>query len=102
MKVWVSTQYIENYGDAEKPYWKPKGGCWYEINFPFQVRKWDGLAYVQSILQSMYSPVSAMEYVTSAQLEKPELEEWDEVIEVDSQESHYDVEISEKDATPPF
>ena len=24
--VHVTTQYLENYGDAHKPYWKPKGG----------------------------------------------------------------------------
>ena len=27
----VETQYLENYGSAEAPYWKPKGGSSYKI-----------------------------------------------------------------------
>ena len=30
-KLLITTQVYENYGDAEKPYWKPKGGGDYVI-----------------------------------------------------------------------
>lgn len=32
MKVAIYTQYMENYGSAEKPYWKMKGGSIYVID----------------------------------------------------------------------
>lgn len=32
MPKWiVGTQYMENYGDSEKPYWKAKGGSDYAV-----------------------------------------------------------------------
>ncbi len=30
-KLFITTQTVENYGDAENPYWKPKGGCDYFV-----------------------------------------------------------------------
>jgi hypothetical protein len=30
-KLLITTQVYENYGDADKPYWKAKGGCDYVI-----------------------------------------------------------------------
>lgn len=30
-KLLISTQVRENYGDADKPYWKSKGGCDYVV-----------------------------------------------------------------------
>lgn len=34
MKFHIYTQYLENYGDAKKPYWKNKGGEDYIIDVP--------------------------------------------------------------------
>lgn len=34
MKFHIYTQYLENYGDADKPYWKNKGGEEYIIDVP--------------------------------------------------------------------
>jgi hypothetical protein len=34
MKFHIYTQYLENYGDADKPYWKNKGGEDYIIEVP--------------------------------------------------------------------
>lgn len=31
MMIVVETQYLENYGSADKPYWKAKGGNCYKI-----------------------------------------------------------------------
>jgi len=31
MKLLITTQVYENYGDADRPYWKPKGGCDYVV-----------------------------------------------------------------------
>ncbi len=31
MKLLITTQVYENYGDADKPYWKAKGGCDYVV-----------------------------------------------------------------------
>jgi len=41
MKLVIFTQIYENYGDAVRPYWKPKGGFTYEARnlTPVQVRK---------------------------------------------------------------
>lgn len=30
-KLLITTQVYENYGDADKPYWKAKGGCDYVV-----------------------------------------------------------------------
>lgn len=34
MRFHIYTQYLENYGDADKPYWKNKGGEDYIIDVP--------------------------------------------------------------------
>lgn len=30
-KLLITTQVYENYGSADEPYWKPKGGCEYVV-----------------------------------------------------------------------
>ena len=30
-KLLITTQVYENYGNADEPYWKPKGGCEYVV-----------------------------------------------------------------------
>ena len=43
MKFCITTQYMENYGDVEKPYWKYKGADEYIIDVPGF--RFDDMAY---------------------------------------------------------
>jgi hypothetical protein len=63
MMLIITTQYKENYGDAENPYWKFKGGCEYKIvdfmGNEQQAR--DMVEYIRNRIE--YAHDMAMEYI---------------------------------------
>lgn len=59
----ISTQYLENYGDAENPYWKYKGGSDYKI-LNFIGREQDAAALVNKIRSRIeYANDFSQEYI---------------------------------------
>jgi len=69
MKFHITTQYLENYGDASKPYWKCKGGEEYIIDVPgfkydHEMAEKKGQMIVDSLYDKIeYSNEHAQEYV---------------------------------------
>lgn len=63
MMILIYTQYKENYGDAENPYWKFKGGCEYKIlNFKGSTNEADSMVeLVRSKIE--YDHEFAQEYI---------------------------------------
>lgn len=63
MMIVISTQYLENYGDAENPYWKYKGGSEYKIP-NFVGRDDEAESIVQRVRSTIeYAHEYAEEYV---------------------------------------
>ncbi len=49
-KLHISTQVYENYGTADEPHWKPKGGSDYVI------RDFDPLRYAPGVIVDLFRP----------------------------------------------
>lgn len=63
MMLVIYTQYKENYGDSENPYWKFKGGCEYKIVdfMGNQEQARDMVEYIRGRIE--YAHDMAMEYI---------------------------------------
>lgn len=82
MKLVIQTQYCENYGDAQKPYWKFKGGSTYIVanlsDKQAQRIKRDGIPTLKSLIE--YKNDFSEEYVTEYRVVADEAvvcEEWE-------------------------
>jgi hypothetical protein len=85
MKLVITTQYTENYGDAEKPYWKLKGGSVYAIENLTQAQAErgakSGLPNLSRLIESKNS--MSEEYIVdvlAVEDAAPAGEPWDTVI----------------------
>ena len=55
MKLVITTQYMENYGDSESPRWKFKGGANYVTDFTLS--KWFRIGDLTRLVESVSSMV---------------------------------------------
>jgi len=68
MKILITTQYRENYGTAEEPYWKSKGGEDYFILGVDPVKTAPGVLVEQVRGQIEYSGEMSEEYILDWEL----------------------------------
>jgi hypothetical protein len=68
MKILITTQYRENYGTAEEPYWKFKGGEDYFILGVDPVKTAPGVLVEQVRGQIEYSGAMSEEYIQDWEL----------------------------------
>ena len=68
MKILITTQYRENYGTAEEPYWKFKGGEDYFILGVDPVKTAPGVLVEQVRGQIEYSGAMSEEYILDWEL----------------------------------
>jgi hypothetical protein len=68
MKILITTQYRENYGTADKPYWKFKGGEEYFILGVDPLKVAPGLLVEQVRSEVEYSSEMCEEYILDWQL----------------------------------
>ena len=68
MKILISTQYRENYGSEDEPYWKFKGGSEYFIEGVDPLKVAPGLLVEQVRGQVEYSNPMAEEYILDWEL----------------------------------
>ncbi len=68
MKILISTQYRENYGSEDEPYWKFKGGSEYFIKGVDPLKVAPGLLVEQVRSNIEYSNVMAEEYILDWEL----------------------------------
>jgi hypothetical protein len=68
MKILITTQYRENYGTAEEPYWKFKGGEDYVILNVDPLKVAPGLLVEQVRGQIEYSGAMSEEYILDWEL----------------------------------
>jgi hypothetical protein len=68
MKILITTQYRENYGTAENPYWKYKGGEDYFILGVDPVKTAPGVLVEQVRGQIEYSGAMSEEYILDWEL----------------------------------
>jgi hypothetical protein len=83
MKLVITTQYKENYGDAEKPHWKFKGGATYVVeNLTLEqaVRGRDSHPKLSQLIESQNS--MSEEYIVGASIMQDQdsvCEPWEQV-----------------------
>ena len=68
MKILITTQYRENYGTAEEPYWKFKGGEDYFIEGVDPLKVAPGLLVEQVRGQIEYADAMSEEYILDWEL----------------------------------
>ena len=68
MKILISTQYRENYGSADEPYWKFKGGSEYFIKGVDPLKVAPGLLVEQVRSEVEYANDMAEEYILDWEL----------------------------------
>ena len=91
MMMVLRTQYQENYGTAEQPYWKNKGGQEFKVkNIPTDLTEQELLEVVDSLLpQVQYENEYQIQYLLNWTLEDDDYLSWFEQSQLE-----YDGEIT--------
>jgi hypothetical protein len=91
MMIVIETQYLENYGSAEKPYWKFKGGSCYKITgVPLNIDYYEVVQMVKDEVE--YKNDFSEQYILNWTVESDDYLSWFEKSQLE-----YDGEIVHKE-----